>query len=74
MDSWHKFFENNKKRMVPDKTETAPADNRKENKEIAANPNPRANENIPSSAEEEKKVPVGNTDAVGSEITDGEDA
>ncbi|HEU4471632.1 MAG TPA: hypothetical protein VFR58_11140 [Flavisolibacter sp.] len=41
-------------------------------KAMAKNPNPRANENVP---EEAKKAPGHeNSEGIGSEITDGEDA
>ena len=42
------------------------------NEDVAANPNPRANENIRVRSEEEKDNH--NESGVGSEITDGEDA
>jgi hypothetical protein len=40
---------------------------------LAENPNPSANENIPSS-DSEAGPDISNEEAVGSEITDGEDA
>jgi hypothetical protein len=42
--------------------------------DIARNPNPRANENIPDKEAENASAPSDTTDTVGSEITDGEDA
>jgi hypothetical protein len=49
--------------------------NSKETEEhkLAENPNPRANENIPNS-DAEAGPDISNEEAVGSEITDGEDA
>ena len=48
-----------KKEAPPDKAET-----------LKLNPNPYANGNVP---DEKKKQRAGNTEGVGSEITDGED-
>jgi hypothetical protein len=44
----------------------------KEEKPVAVNPNPAANENIKD--KNTGAEPAANTDTVGSEITDGEDA
>jgi len=39
----------------------------------AKNPDPRANENMPTSTDQQKNQDHGQASAVGSEITDGED-
>ena len=42
--------------------------------EIASNPNPRANENIPERTAQHDKPAGGSENGINSEITDGEDA
>ena len=64
-------FDQKPKEKQPSMVERNNQDQQKENKtndDISRNPNPRANENI-----KDKNPKPGNTDQVGSEITDGED-
>lgn len=64
-------FDQKPKEQHPPTVERKNPESQKENEtneDVSKNPNPRANENL-----KDKKPKAGNTNQVGSEITDGED-